>query len=163
MYPPKVDFVHDILTFQRAQALFFESLKRNIVGSSVNFPVDLVAPRQGLSIEIRQAVVLDSNHEVVPHKLNRPLLLAFRLSPVGAAQDGFKAVESRKVFKLPVQGAVFLFEKSFHYHLLHVVIQDLFRIPAKIPECVLVAPDERIGTHVCDKLYVPHPRVAQYQ
>ena len=27
----------------------------------------------------------------------------------------------------------------------------------------MVAPDECIGTHVCDKLNVPHPGVAQYQ
>ena len=68
----------------------------------MDFPIDLVAPRQSLSVEIRQAFVLDSDHEVVPHKLNRPFYFPFGLSAVGAAQDGLESVESRKVLKLAV-------------------------------------------------------------
>jgi len=68
----------------------------------MNLSVDLVAPGQSLSVEICQAVVFDPDHEVVPHKLNRPFYFPFGLSAVGAAQDGLESVESRKVLKLAV-------------------------------------------------------------
>ena len=49
----------------------------------MNLSVDLVAPGQSLSVEICQAVVFDPDHEVVPHKLNRPFYFPFGLSAVG--------------------------------------------------------------------------------
>ena len=82
---------------------FFQPFKGNLAGGAVNLPIDLIAPGQGLSIQICQAVVLDPDHEVVPHKLHRPLHFSFRLAPVGAAQDGLETVKPRKVLKLPVQ------------------------------------------------------------
>ena len=68
----------------------------------MNLSVDLVAPGQSLSVEICQAVVFDPDHEVVPHKLNRPFYFPFGLSTVWTAQDGLESIESRKVLKLAV-------------------------------------------------------------
>lgn len=82
----------------------------------MDVPVDLIAPGQGLSVQICQAAVLDSHHEIVPHKLHRPIRLPLRLAPVRLAQDGLEPVESREVLKLPVQRGV---------HLLHVIVQDI--------------------------------------
>jgi len=84
----------------------------------MNFAIDLITPSQGLSIQICQAVVLDPDHEVVPHKLHRPLHFSFRLATVGAAQDGLEPVKSCKVLKLPVQSRVLLFQQPLNDHLL---------------------------------------------
>ena len=46
-----------------------------------------------------------------------------------------------KIFKLPVQRGIFLFQEAFDDHLFHVVIEYLLRITSKIPERVLMAPD----------------------
>ena len=124
-----------------AQPLLFQPLKRNLVRGGMNFAIDLITPSQGLSIQICQAVVLDPDHEVVPHKLHRPLHFSFRLATVGAAQDGLEPVKSRKVLKLPVQSRVLLFQQPLNDHLLHVVVQDFLWVTSEIPKCVLMAPD----------------------
>ena len=108
LYPPQIDLVDDVLTGERAQALFFQPLKGNLVGCSVYVPVGLIAPGQGLSIQIRQAVVLDPHHEIVPHELHRPRHRSLRLAPVWPAQDGLEPIEAREVLKLPVQCGVLL-------------------------------------------------------
>ena len=121
----------------------------------MNLSIDLVASGQSLSVEIRQAVVLDSDHEVFPHKLNCPFYFFFGLSTVWAAQDGLESIESRKVLKLAVKGAVFLFQQPLDYYLFHVVVQDLFRIPTKIPKCVLVTPERALVlTSVTNSMYL---------
>ena len=53
LYPPQVNFVDDVLAGEGAQTLLFQPLKGNLVGSGVDIPVDLIAPGQGLSIQIR--------------------------------------------------------------------------------------------------------------
>lgn len=68
----------------------------------MNLSIYLVAPSQSLSVEICQAVVLDSDHEVVPDKLDSSFHFSFCLSTVWAAQDGLESIESRKVLKLAV-------------------------------------------------------------
>ncbi len=73
MYPPEVDLVDDVLTGKRTQPLFFQPLKGNFVGGGMDFAIDLITPGQGLSIQVCQGVVLDPHHEIVPHKLHRPL------------------------------------------------------------------------------------------
>ena len=72
----------------------------------MDVPLDFIASGQRLSIQIRQAVVLDPHHEVVSHKLHRPLHFPLRLPPVRPAQNGFEPIESREVLKLPVQRGV---------------------------------------------------------
>ena len=84
----------------------------------MDFAIDLITLSQGFSIQICQAVVLDPDHEVVPHKLHRPLHFSFRLDTVGPAQNGFESVESRKILKLPVQSRVLLFQQPLNDHLL---------------------------------------------
>ena len=102
MYPPQVDLVDDVLTGKRAQPLLFQPLKRNLVRGGMNFAIDLVAPGQGLSVQVRQAVVLDPHHEIISYKLNRPFHFPLGLTPIWPAQDGFESIESREVLKLPV-------------------------------------------------------------
>ena len=68
----------------------------------MNLSIDLVAPGQSLSVEICQAFVLDSDHEVVPDKLDGSFHFPFGLSTVWAAQNGLESIESRKVLKLAV-------------------------------------------------------------
>ena len=118
MYPPEVDLVDNVLTGKRTQSLFFQPLKGNFVGGGVDFPIDLIAPGQGLSVQVRQTVVLDPHHKIISHKLHRPLHFSFRLATVGAAQDGLEPVKSRKVLKLPVQSRVLLFQQPLNDHLL---------------------------------------------
>ena len=65
LYSPQVDFVDNVLAGERAQSFFFQPLKGNFVGGGVYFPVHLVAPGQGLSVQVRQAVVLDPHHEII--------------------------------------------------------------------------------------------------
>ncbi len=125
---------------ERVQALLFQSFKGNLTGGGVDFAINLIAPGQGLSIQICQVVVLDPDHEVVPHKLHRPLHFSFRLAMVGPVQDGLETVTSRKVLKLPVQRRVLLFQQPLDDNLLYVVIQAFLWVAAKVPECVLVAP-----------------------
>ncbi len=84
----------------------------------MNFAIDLVAPGQGLSVQICQAVVLDPDHEVVPHKLHRPLHFPLGLTSVRPAQDGFESVESREVLELPVQRGVLLLQQPLDDYLL---------------------------------------------
>ena len=122
MYPPQIDLIDDIFTLKRAQSLLSQPLKGDLIGRGMDVPIDLVAPSQGLSIQIRQTVVLDSNHEIIPHKLYCPLHLALGLPAVRPAQDRFKPVEPRKVLKLPVQRGVLLFQKPLDDYLLHVVV-----------------------------------------
>ena len=90
----------------------------------MDFAIDLVAPGQGLSVQICQRVVLDPHHEIISHKLNRPLHFPLGLTSVGPAQNGFESVESREVLKLPVQRGILLLQKLFDGYLLHVVVQD---------------------------------------
>ena len=101
LYPPQVDLIDDVLPRKGVQPLFLQPLKGNLVGGGVYVPVDFIASGQRLSIQICQAVVLDPHHEIIPHKLHRPLYLPLRLAPVRPAQDGFEPIESRKVLKLP--------------------------------------------------------------
>ena len=56
MYPAQIDPVDDVLTLKRAQYLFFQPLERNLFGRGMNFAVDLAAPGQSLSVQIRQTV-----------------------------------------------------------------------------------------------------------
>ena len=102
LYPPEVDLVDNVLTGKRTQSLFFQPLKGNFVGGGVDFPIDLIAPGQGLSVQVRQTVVLDPHHKIISDKLHRPLHFSFRLTPIWPAQDGFEPIESREVLKLPV-------------------------------------------------------------
>jgi hypothetical protein len=47
----------------------------------MNFAIDLIAPCQGLPVQVRQAVVLDPHHKIISDKLNRPFVVqkdAFR-------------------------------------------------------------------------------------
>ena len=88
MYPPQIDPVDDVLTFKGAQSLFFQPLKGNLIGRGMNVPVDLVAPGQSLSVQVRQTVILDSNHEIIPHKLYGPFHLPFGLPAVRPARMG---------------------------------------------------------------------------
>ena len=90
----------------------------------MDFAIDLVAPGQGLSVQVCQIVVLDPHHEIISHKLNRPLHFPLGLTSVRPAQNGFESVESREVLKLPVQRGILLLQKLFDGYLLHVVVQD---------------------------------------
>ena len=128
----------------------------------MHFGIYFVTPRQGLSIEVRKAAVLDSNHEIVPDKLDGSLHLALGLSPVWATEDGLVTVESGEVLELPVQCGILLFQQPFDDHLLHIVVQYLLRVTAKVPECVLMAAYEGVSGHVCDKFDVPRLGIPQY-
>jgi hypothetical protein len=128
----------------------------------VNLSIDLVAPGLRLSIEIWKVFVFDSDHKIIPYKLYCPFYLSFCLPSIGPAQDGLKAVKASEVLELPVQRGVFLFQKTFDYHLFHVVVEDFLRVSSKIPERVLVAPDQCICTHIRHKLDIAHPRIPQY-
>ena len=71
MYPAQIDLVDDVLTFQRAQSLFFQLLEGDLVGCGVNLAIDFVAPGQSLSVEVCQRVLLNPNHEIILYKLYR--------------------------------------------------------------------------------------------
>ena len=115
---PLTIFYDDVLTGKRAQSLFFQPLKGNLVRGGVNLAIDLIAPGQGLSVQVRQAVVLDPHHEIISDKMHRPLYFPFRLTPIWPAQDGFEPIESREVLKLPVQCGVLLLQKPLDDYLL---------------------------------------------
>jgi hypothetical protein len=102
LYPAKIDFVDDILACQRVKALFFQPLKWRFTRCGVYFSIDLVTPRKGLSVQIVQRIVFDSDHEVVTDKLHSALHLALGLTTVWPAQNRFEPVKPRKVLKLPV-------------------------------------------------------------
>ena len=107
---------------ERAQSLFLQPLKGNLVGGGMDFAIDLVTPGQSLSVQVRQAVVHDPYHEIIPYKLNRPLRFPLRLASIRPAQDGLEPVESREILKLPVQCGVLLLQKPLDDYLLHIVI-----------------------------------------
>ena len=52
MYPPQVDFIDDVLTGERIEALSFQPVKGDLIGGGVNLAIDLVAPGQSLSVEV---------------------------------------------------------------------------------------------------------------
>ena len=160
LYPPKVDLVDDVLTGKRAQALFFQPLKGNLVGGGVYLAVDLVAPGQSLSVQVRQAVVLDPHHEIISYKLNRPLHFPLGLTSVRPAQDGLKPIESREILELPVQCGVLLLQQPFNDYLFHVIVQYLLWVSSKVPKCVLMAPNQCVCAHIRYKFDVPHPRIS---
>ena len=88
----------------------------------MDFAIDLVVPGQGLSVQLCQTVVLAPHHEIISHKLNRPLRFPLGLTSVRPAQNGFESVESRKVLKLPVQCGVLLLQKPLDDYLLRIAI-----------------------------------------
>lgn len=67
-------------------------------------PVDLVAPGEGLTVEVIQRCVLDAHHEIVPHERHGPFHFALGLTPVWPAQYRLKPVESGEVLKLAGSG-----------------------------------------------------------
>ena len=79
----------------------------------------------------------------------------------GERKQRLEPVKSRKVLKLPVQSRVLLFQQPLNDHLLHVVVQDFLWVTSEIPKCVLMAPDQCVCAHICDKFDVPHPRISQ--
>ena len=72
-------------------------------------------------------------------------------------KNRLKPIESGEILELSVKGWAFLLEQSLDYNLLHVVVQNFFRVAVRVPKCVRVAADERVGAHVCHELYVSHP------
>ena len=84
----------------------------------MDVPVELIAPGQGLSVQVRQTVVLDPHHKIISDKLNRPLYFPLRLTSVWPAQNGLESIEARKVLKLPVQCGVLLLQQPLDDHLL---------------------------------------------
>ena len=105
--------------------------------------------------------MLHPHHEIISHKLHRPLHFPLGLTSVRPAQNGFESVESREVLKLPVHRGILLLQKPLDDYLLHIVIQNLLRVASEIPKRVLMAPYQRVCAHICDKFDVPHPRISQ--
>ena len=95
-----------------------QPLKGNLVGGGVYLAVDLVAPGQSLSVQVRQTVVLDPHHKIISDKLHRPLYFPLRLTPIWPAQNWLESIEAREILKLPVQRGVLLLQQSLDDHLL---------------------------------------------
>ena len=95
-----------------------------------------VTPCNSLSVEAIQAIVLNSNHQVVSHVPDCAFYLAFGLSAIWSAQDWFEPIKSGKILKLTIKCKFFLLHQAFNYHLFHVVIQYFLGIAVKVAKSI---------------------------
>ena len=79
------------------------------------------------------------------------------LASVGPVQDGLESVESSNC-RFSVELSCFKSDGC----LLHIVIQNLLWIPAKVLKRVLVASNQRVCAHIRYKFDIPNPRIPQY-
>ena len=157
LYTSQVDFADDVLTSKRARLLLFHPLKGNFVCGGVKLPVDLVTPGQRLSMQVCQRVILDSNHEIVPHKLYRLLYFPLRLPSVRPAHNGLEPAKSSNC-RFSVESSCF----SSRLMTTCFIAQDRLRVSSKVQKRILIAPYQYVCTHIRYKFDVTYPQIPQF-